>query len=230
MKKAKNGKLALLYNQSLGVVAIGDGIAVLADNAWFRVDKKAASGSALPYDTGYKFKSPDSGNAITPVVGDDVFPITLERMCKAEASVSSETGVIETTDDCSNGYIENITDGFTAQSGDVSAFMKFDDVDGDLVPGQEAIMNRFFDIQEDDGAGAYTLTPKIDTDFQLAILQNSDQTAEGFIQNWLLIPVILSSLTTDKPLKGSQNLDFSWSKGEGPSALYKRTINSEEAA
>lgn len=230
MLKAKNGKLAILYNQALGTLIVGDGIAALSDNAWFKIDKTLDPGSALPFEEGYKFKSPDSGNAITPAVGDDVFPITLERLCKAEASVSSETGVIETTDDCSNGYVENITDGFTAQSGDVSAFMKFDDVDGHISTGQTELLNRFFDIQTDDGGGVYTLTPKTDLDLQLAILENSDQTDEGFIQNWVLIPIILSSLTTDKPLKGAQNLDFSWTKGEGPSARYSRTVNSEEAA
>ena len=161
-------------------------------------------------------------------MGDDVYPITLEKICKADASVSTETGTIEVTDDCSNGYIENITDGFTAISGDVSAFMKFNVPGGGLASAQLDFLGRFFDIVNDDGEASYVLIPKSDNDLQLAILQNSDQIAVGDIQVWLMFPVILSSQTIDKPLKGAQNFDFSWTKGEGPATVYNRTRNASE--
>ena len=228
MSKAKNGKLALLFSQSLGTLIVGDAIAALADNEWFLNNALKATGSALPLKVNYKFKSPDSGNAITPEIGDDVYPITLERICKGDATINAETGTIEVTDDCSEGYVENITDGFTSISGDIAAFMKFNVPGGGIVSAQLEFLNRFFDIVDDDGAGVYVLTPKSDADLQIAILQNSDQIAENDIQVWIMFPIILSSQTIDKPLKGGQNLDLSWTKGEGPATVYNRITNSEE--
>jgi len=227
-EKKKSGKKAILFDQQIGALIEGDGIAALADNAWFRIVSKASSGSTLPLVVDSVFKTPDSGNAITPIVGDDVYPLTLKQICKADTSVANQKGTIDVTDDCSNGYNENVPDGFSDISGDISAFMKFVTPGGGLNETQKEYLNKFYDNVDDDGAGTYTRTEKNDDDVLLAILQNSDQVAEGDIQAWLLTPAIISSLTTDKPLKGGQNFDMSWTKGEGPATAYYRTTNSEE--
>lgn len=225
--KSKSGKQAILFNQEKGTLIEGDATTPLADNSWFLINAVAAS-STLPLGVGYVFKSPDSGNAITPAIGDDLYPLTLNQICKADASFSSEKGTIDVTDDCESGYNAYITDGFTDISGDVSAFLKFNDPSGGIATTQEAYLSRFFDIVDDDGAGNYTLTAKNDDDILLGILQNSDQTAVGDIQVWLLVPAILTSETLDKPLKGVQNFDFSWQKAQGPASVYNRTTNSTE--
>ena len=226
--KSKSGKQAALFNQKKGTLIEGDALTPLADNSWFQINAVADTGSTLPLGEGYIFKSPDSGNAITPAVGDDVYPLTLEKICKADASFSSEKGTIDVTDDCSEGYNSMITDGFTSISGNVSAFLKFNVPGGGIATTQKEYLNRFFDLVDDDGAGVYTLTAKNDDDILLGILQNSDQTAVGDIQSWLLVPAILTSETLDKPLKGVQNFDFAWEKAEGPASIYNRTTNATE--
>lgn len=228
-EKKKSGKKAIVFDMQIGSLIEGDGITALADNAWFRINKKAAAGTTLPLLVDSVFKTPDSGNAITPIVDDDVYPLTLVQICKADASVANEKGTIGITDDCSNGYNENVPDGFTDISGDISAFMRFLSPGGGLNVTQKAFLNKFYDNVDDDGAGVYTRTEKNDDDILIAILQDNKQIAVGTIQAWLLVPAILGSLTTDKPLKGGQNFDMSWTKGEGPATAYYRTTNSEEA-
>jgi len=224
----KSGKVAILFEAVKGSLVAGDGIAALADNSWFQIDKKAAVGSTLPFSSTYNFKSPDNANAITPIVDDDVFPITLNKICKVDASISGEKGTIDVTDDCDDGYNVSIVDGYTDLSGDISAFLRFISPGGGINETQLRFLQKFFDLSEDDGEGTYTFTQKDDEDVLLAILQNSDQIAVGDKQVWLLFPVILSSITLDKPLKGAQNFDLSYSKGQGAATVYVRTTNATE--
>lgn len=229
MLKSKSGKQAVLYNAVKGSLIEGDGVTALADNSWFKIEAVASSGSQLPIgEVGGIFKSPDSGNAITPASGDDVYPLTLTQICKADASYSNSKGTIDVTDDCGNGYNSYIPDGFTDISGDVSAFLKFEETDGSIAAAQKSYLGKFFDLVDDDGAGTYTVTQKDDDDILLMLLMDKAITAETMIQAWMIVPAILSSLTTNKPLKGVQNFDFSWQKGEGPASVYQRTLNSEE--
>lgn len=226
--KSKSGKQAILFDQKKGAIIEGDGLTALADNSWFYIVAKAAVGSTLPLSVGHIFKSPDSGNAITPIAGDNVYPLTLTKICKADASVSTEQGTIDVTDDCEEGYNAFITDGFTNISGSVSAFLKFNDPGGDIVTTQKEYLGKFFNIVEDDGAGTYTLTSKNDDPILLAILKNSDQIAVGDEQVWMMIPAILNSETLDNPLKGVQNFDFGFVKAQGPADVYIRTTNATE--
>lgn len=227
MYKSKSGKQAVLFNATKGATITGDGTTPLAVNSWFYVVKTAGT-STLPVDAGYVFKSPDLANQITPAVGDDVQLITLTKVCKVDASFSAETGTIDTTDDCSDGYNQMITDGFTTISGSAGGFIKFNETDDSLVITQKDYLNRFFTVVEDDGEGVYTITGKDDSDVLLFILKNSDSTATGRKQVWLIVPAILTSNTLDNPLKGVQNFDFAWTKGEGGATAYIRTTNATE--
>lgn len=225
--KSKSGKVAIVFNQKLGALIEGDGLTALADNSWFKIEAVAAV-SELPYGVGYVFKSPDNANAITPAVGDDVYPVTLEKICKADATISTEKGTIDVTDDCEEGYNAAIVDGFTGISGSIAAFMKYNVPGGGMVTSQEEYLSRFFDVADDDGAGVYSLTQKNDDDILLGMLQNSDQTEVGDVQVWLMVPAILTGITLDKPLKGVQNFDAAWTKAQGPASVYNRTTNATE--
>lgn len=230
--KSKSGKQAILFSATRGTLIEGNGATPLANNSWFIVNAYAGT-TALPFEDGNStvgriFKSPDAGNAITPAIGDDVYPITLTKICKVDASVSTEKGTIDVTDDCEQGYNAMIVDGFTDVSGSISGFKKFGVPGGSLATVQKGFLERFFDIQEDDGAGTYTLTAKNDDDIYIATLENSDQAAETDIQVWMMVPAILSGLTMDKPLKGVQNFDITWSKAQGPACYYLRTTNASE--
>jgi hypothetical protein len=223
----RSGKNAMLVDAAAGVLIVGDASTPLADNAWFKIVNVAGS-STLPYEVGRIFKSPDNANAITPAIGDDLYPLTLTKVCKLDASLSAETGTIDVTDDCSEGYNAMITDGFTTISGSAGGQFKFDETNGALATIQQKYINKFLDLQTDDGAGAYALTEKNDDSILLFILKNSDDIAVTHIQQWMLIEAIITSLTMDNPLKGVQNLDFDWTKGESPAGLYQRTTNATE--
>jgi hypothetical protein len=226
--KSKTGKVAILFDAEKGVLIEGDGLTPLANNSWFIIESKASSGSVLPFEVGYPFKSPDSGNAITPIVGDNVYPIPMVKNCKVDVSMDPSTGTVDVTDDCSFGYNAMISDGFTDLSGSAGGFLKFDPVTGEIPPAQLKYLGRFFSIATDDGAGVYTLTEKDDSDIFLAVLQNGDQVAIGQKQQWLLFPAILSGISMGKPLKAGQSFDLSFAKGEGPATMYTRTTNSTE--
>jgi len=141
---------------------------------------------------------------------------------------SGENETVDVTDDCSNGYNENIYAGFATVSGNISAFFKLVDPGDDLPANLEDFLNKFYDILSDDGAGVYTISEKEDVEILLAILKNSENTTDGDVQIWQMTPAILTGCTTDNPLKGAQNADFSWTKGQGPAQFYKRTTNSSE--
>lgn len=227
--KSKSGKQAILFNAAKGTLVEGDGSTALAANSWYQINATAAEGvTELPLGPGYIFKTPDALNTITPAVGDDVYPLTLTKICKADASISNEKGTIDVTDDCEEGYNAYIVDGYTDISGSISAFLKFNEPGGGIQASQEDYLNRFFDIVEDDGAGEYILTAKNDDDIILAILNNGDQISEGDKQVWIIVPAILTGITTDKPLKGVQNFDSNWNKAQGPASVYVRTTNASE--
>lgn len=225
--RAKSGLNARLREATLGTLVVGDGITPLADNSWYRIENVASSGSTLPIgQTGYFFKTPDNANAITPVTGDDVYPVTFETICKVTAELTNEKGVIDITDDCSNAYIENILDGFTSISGTFEQFLKFDDgaTKQQLNDVQKAILNRFLDLVEDDGGGTYTFTAKNDDDFLLFISLNKTGAIGDYV-NEIIVPVILSGTSTSLENKAGMNLSVTWTKGEGPAQLYERVLN-----
>lgn len=225
---SKSGLKAMLIDAAAGALIVGDASTPLADNAWFKIVSVATS-STLPYEVGRIFKTGATAAAITPAVGDNVYPLTLSKICKLDVSLSNETGTIDVTDDCTEGYNAMISDGFTTISGSAGGYLKFDETDGSLATGQQKYINKFLDLMTDDGAGAYTITPKNDDNVLLFILKNSDDTAEGDIQQYIILDAIITSLTMDSPLKGVQNLDFSFTKGQAPAGIYQRTVNATES-
>lgn len=229
--KSKAGKLGFIFNGVKGTLIVGDAVTPLADDSWFKINAVAVSGSALPFTAdplNRYFKSPDSGNAITPVVGDDVYPITFTKICKVDVSLTQEKGEIDVTDDCESGYNAAITDGFTTIAGTLGRFMKFDEDTGELSTVDADFLLRFWDLETDDGAGVYTLTAKNDDDIILAYLRNTDQIAVADIQEWQIFTAILTGIAGEGPLKGVQNGDLTFTKAQGPATRYQRTTNASE--
>jgi hypothetical protein len=219
------GKQAILYSAAEGTLVEGDGIVDLADDTWFKIDSVATTASALPIgELTAIFKSPkNSGDAITPAEGDDVYPLTLTQLCKTDCSISTAKGSIDVTDDCDDGYNSYLVDGYSDISGNINGFMKFNTTGG-LVSGHKSLLARFFNIVDDDGEGVYSVTSKNDSKLLLFILMNSEDSDTGDVETWLIVPVILTGTTTDKPLKGGQNLDLTFQKAEGYASIYQRTV------
>lgn len=221
--KSQSGLQAVLTEATLGTLIEGDAATPLTANTWYKIAAIADVGSVLPIGkvTAY-FK--EGSTPITPILGDDVYPVTLSAKCKVTAELTNEKGVIDVTDDCSDGYMSNITDGFTNISGSIEQFLKFENSDGAIVAAQKDVLSRFYDIVEDDGAGVYTVTSKNDNDFILFIFLTRD-VAVGKKQTCFIIPTILGSANTGQDNKAGMPLSTAWSKAEGWAGLYERVLN-----
>lgn len=201
----------------------------LDPNTWYEIAAVATTGSTIPIgEISGVFKSPDtSAVAITLAVGDEVYPLTLEQICKTDTEITAEEGTIDVTDDCSGGYNDMILDGFATISGSLNGFLKFNDETGELESGVAEILGRFFNTISDDGEGAYVVTAKENESFLLFIGLNKNA-GIGDTQNWIIVPVLLSSLGTGAALKDAQKRDISWTKAQGYLSLYKRTVFADD--
>lgn len=219
----KPGSLLVAYKSTRGaIVDTGNTVA----NTWYEIASRGAS-SALPTGLveGQVFKSPDASSLtqITLAAGDSVYPLTLTQMFKTDSEISMEEGTIEVTDDSSRGYNANILDGYKSISGSLGGFAKFDEATGRLITDVHEVIGRYFDKVTDDNQGTYTYEAAANEQLLLFYLLNKDA-GVGSVQNWLIIPVLLSSLGGGAGLKEAQKRDVSWTKGEGPAAVYQRTV------
>jgi len=228
MSKKHKGSDTILYSAATGTLV--SAATVLTEDSWYMIYERASSGSTLPAFDPYEgmiFKTPqDVTDAITLATGDSCYPLTLTEICKADVEFSGEMGIIETTDSCDYPYTANIPDGFTNLSGSINTMLRFNDDDDELVSVNLDFLKKFYTIVQDDGAGTYTITAKDDSDLYLMILLNQDATdEEGMIENWLITPAILNSITNNIALKDVLKGDFGWTKGQGPAAIYTRERN-----
>jgi len=210
---------------SRGALVEGDGIAELDPNEWYEVAAFAAVGSQLPGGVvSFVFRTPDTTETpIVPIVGDDVYKLTLTRICKTDAEVSFEEGTIDVTDDCEEGFNANILDDYRGISGTLNGFMKYNDDTGELSTNSKALFNRFLNLVVDDGAGGYTVTATANEKVLLFICLNKNA-AVGDKQNWIIVPAILSGLGSGAGLKDAQKRDITWTKAQGYVSLYQRTV------
>jgi hypothetical protein len=227
MSKKHKGADTILYNAETGTLVTSG---TLDDDSWYRIKAKASSGSALPgLAVQSLFCTPkNSGDAITLAEGDEVWPVTLTEVCKADVEISGEKGIVETTDSCDYPYVANLPDGFTNLSGSINTLLRFDEDTEALIDVTLDFLSKFYDIVEDDGEGTYTLTSKNDDDLLLMILLNKDSIDQvGEIENWIITPAVLSGISQNIPLKDALKGDYSWSKGQGPASIYKKTVVAE---
>ncbi len=222
----KRGRDTIFYNADRGALLTSG---VLADNTWYKISSFGAT-TALPsnFSEGQVFKTPEyAANAITLETGDAVWPLTLTEVCKGDIEISGEAGVIEATDSCDYPYDSNILDGFTNLTGSINTMIRFDEETDEITDVAKEYLRKFFDVIEDDGEGTYVMKGKDDSDILMMVLMNRDASGvEGKVENWWIIPAILSGVTANAPLKEIQNADYSWSKGQGPASIYLRTVPS----
>ena len=217
------GSDSILYNAVKGTL-VSSG--ALTANSWYKI-LSFGTATALPaLKVGSIFKTPEgAGDAITLASGDSVYPLVLTEVCKVDVEISGEMGVIDVTDLCDAPYMSNIPDGFTNLSGSINTFLRFDEDTDELVPVTKDFLVKFYDIVEDDGEGTYSLTAQNDNDLLLMILLNSKNAGvDGKVENWLITPAILNSVSNNVALKDAFKGDYGWTKGQGPANLYLRTV------
>jgi hypothetical protein len=224
MKKLIGNKAFLFfdnYEPSRTVHGSNEGTVNTAANTWYYVvGRGELSGLPPGWETGGIFKSPKTG--ATQLVlkdGDRVMPITPDRFCKTSADYSIEQGTIDVGDDCDPGA--TILDNVLKLSGSFSGFFQEDIETGDFTDVTDEILNRFFAIADDDGAGNYSIAPRTSDIMFLMILLNGDVKA-GQMEKWLLTPIVIPSLSSSIGMTDSQNMDLSWQQGEGQPLIYRR--------
>jgi len=216
MKRAGSKAHIFLGAPDISRILLDSGTTVA--NQWYRILEKGEN-SNLPFFAGFPFRAPkDSSNQITLVPGDSIQPIDEDRYCKTTASMSSEQGSIDVGDDCDPGA--EILDGIIKTSGSFAGLFRFNDATDDFDDVTQSIINRFYDVLEDDGNGIYELIPRTDDPVFMLINLNSDAKV-GQIEIWAYIPINISSMGNSFGNSDAQNKDISWTKGEGKAVFYK---------
>ncbi|MDR1469324.1 MAG: hypothetical protein LBT00_08535 [Spirochaetaceae bacterium] len=222
MKKLIGNKAMLFFDTfDPSRVIHGDGTVTTAANTWYFVVGRGTGESGIPqgFRQGGIFRSPKTGSAqLVLEVGDRVMPIDPSRFCKTSADWSVEQGTIDVGDDCDPGA--TLLDGVLKLSGSFSGFFQEDLETGDFTEVTFEILNRFFDLAEDDGEGNYAITPRTNDILFLMILLNSEVKA-GQMEKWLLTPIVIPSLSSSIGMTDAQNMDTSWQQGEGQALLYR---------
>ena len=203
-----------------GKILEGGGTPVLTEpKTWYYILKKADAASGLPADIPVftPFQSPATGTQFTLASGDQLLELDLERFCKTTADFSFEQGSIDVSDDCDPGA--QIPDGITSISGSLSGFFRFDDVTQEFTDITEKIFNIFVPVIEDDGSGGITYTPQSNESAYLAICLNGNADT-GQIENWLVTPIVITSISASGGNTDGQTMEISWNKGEGAAVKY----------
>jgi hypothetical protein len=199
-------------------IITGDGTITTGAGMWYKIIEKDGA-SLLPYPENYIFRAPvGAASQIVLKTGDKVYPFEMKRICKTSADLSAEQGTIDASDDCNPGA--SILDGNVVRSGSIGSLFQYSDATGDFDDVTDMIINRFFDIATDDGAGLYALTLRNDDDIFMLVNLNSTAKA-GQTENWMCLPIIISSMSMALGNTDIQNKDMSWTQGEGPAVIYK---------
>jgi len=223
-KESITGRQAVLYRAVKGTaIDTGD-----ADNsAWYKVVSIASTGSVVPsvIKEGEIYKTAPSGT-LTLGSGDELIPITLTVICRVDIATTATKGTIDITDSCTDGFNAYLIDGYTDISGSFTAYLKTDDSTGELSENAELFLNKCYDIVKMDSSGTYTRAEQNDDDEILFIEWDKRKTASGNFRQWLILPIIITEVPSDKPLKGPQNLDVSFMVSQE----FKPVIFQEEVA
>jgi hypothetical protein len=199
-------------------IVVGDDTITTTGSMKYFVISKGA-GSSVPVVEGTFFIAPAaSEDQITLKTGDKLLKIDPERFCKTTASFEFSMGSVDVGDDCDPGA--TISDGILTVSGSLAGLFRYDDVTRDFDDVTDIIVNRFLDIVEDDGEGSYTLHPRSDAQMYLLTLLNSGG-ASGTIENWLFVPINITSMSLSLGNTDPQSKELSFSKGEGKPVIYK---------
>jgi hypothetical protein len=188
----------------------------VASQKYFVMEKGAAS--VVPVPAGTFFVSPRTGAQLTLKAGDKLLRIQEERFCKTTASFEFAMGSVDVGDDCDPGA--TISDGIVTISGTLAGLFKYDDTTQEFDNVTDFVINHFFDVMDDTGAGTYTLHPRNETQLYLLTLFNSGSGA-GTTENWFFCPINISSMSVSLGNADPQAKELSFSKGEGRGIFYK---------
>jgi hypothetical protein len=217
MSKRLAGTKNYLYIGALGSEISGDGATALPTEAYHKITSIKSSGTAWPATAEVGdviYNKP----ALTPETDDDCKPFTLTKLgfvTNVPQSGSKEKFEDTVQTDDAKSYEEGDKPELT---GTIEGYFLHPDSNVD------DILNRFFRVVSDDGAGTYTYEPTTTGTLHFFLGRN-ETTTVGEVEIMEYMPAIVDSLTIDKPMEGKQpfNLNYTIVGSEKPS-MYKRTI------
>jgi hypothetical protein len=225
VKKKLVGNKAVLFFDSFDAARVisGDGTVTTSPGTWYYVAGRGTGpdGSGIPpgFRDGGIFRSPKTGAAqLVLEEGDRVMPIDTQRFRETSADWSVEQGTVDVGDGCDPGAA--MLDGVPKLSGSFSGFFQEDIESGEFSGITFEMLNRFFDLAEDDGTGNYAITQRTNDIMFLMILLN-DEVKAGQMEKWLLTPIVIPSLSSSIGMTDAQNMDISWQQGEGQPLVYR---------
>ncbi|MCL2127641.1 MAG: hypothetical protein FWH38_05245 [Treponema sp.] len=175
-------------------------------------DNKSSYPAELPEGVFFRAKAGEK------VTGEDQFlKLDEERLCKTSASFSMEQGSVDAGDDCDGGA--QILDGIVSVSGSISGLFRYDDVTGEFNDVTEKVISHFLPSVEEEAPGVYNYLPRDDSKAFLLVLLNGNAAA-GQTENWLFVPVNLSSVSLSLGNTEAQSRELSWTKAEGQAIKY----------
>ena len=139
-----------------------------------------------------------------------------EQLYKTSADFSMEQGVVEIGDDRDPGA--KMLDGIVSISGSVSGIFRYNEDDGSFDDVTVNVINTFMDAVEDRD-GSYEYVPRNDSRVFLLLLMNATAKADQY-ENWLYVPIIVSSVNMSFGNTEAQTRELSWTKGEGQAVRY----------
>lgn len=221
-----SGKDGKLYKITEGEAVTGGESVTLTSSGFYRIKSIASSGSSLPAPntsrTGYRaVKSDDvvwlwKNQALA--AGDAVIPLTLTLISFVTDVSNSRNGNktdITTQENVESGIREYAVSPFSEGSGTINGMV---DVDSEA---QKELLNQFSAITEEDDDGHITVY-KATQRKQDYMLSRRETETVGEIAMWEHFPIVVDSLTLDKPLDGAQNFNFNYSLdgGNNPGVIY----------
>lgn len=221
-----SGKDGKLYKITEGEAVTGGESVTLTSSGFYRIKSVASSDSSLPSPntskSGYRKIRP--GDVVwlwknqALATGDAVIPLTLTLISFVTDVSNSRNGNktdITTQENVESGIREYAVSPFSEGSGTINGMV---DVDSEA---QKELLNQFSAITEEDDDGHITVY-KATQRKQDYMLSRRETETVGEIAMWEHFPIVVDSLTLDKPLDGAQNFNFNYSLdgGNNPGVIY----------
>ena len=216
MSNRLSGVKKYLYFATLGAEVVGDGATALPATGYYKITAKdAASAFPATSEVGDVFYNKP---AITPELGDRCKPMTLAKVAfVTDVPASAQKDKFEDTTQIDD--VKSYQEGDKPETtGTINGYF----MDVDTV--QDQILNRFFRVVADDGAGAQTYNPTTSGVMHF-MLGRQETVVVGETEIMEYKPVIIDSLQADKPMTGMQTFNFGYTVvGSERPAIYKRVI------
>lgn len=223
----KDGKLYKITSETL----VEGGTSVTLSKSGFYRIKSVAASTSLPQPSSAQIAKGARALAAGDVChlwkgqaladGDDVALLNFTLIGFVKDVSNSKQGTsydVSTQENLDSGLREWITGAFTDASGTINGTFETDS------EAQRELMNQFESIQEDDGTNL-AVYPAMQKN-QDYLMSRRETTTVGETAVWEHFPVVVESITTDKPLDGEQNFNFNYKVdgGNHPGMIYYKVI------